>query len=340
MKLDERKFMILQAIIDDYVMTAVPVGSRTISKKSGVGFSPATIRNEMSDLEELGYLAQPHTSAGRIPSVKAYRLYVDELLQRERLSLEDSQRIYRHLSRRTNQVEEVIRHAAVALSDLTKYTSVIVAPHIETLRIQRIQIVPMSEGTALMVVVTSAGIVKDAIVRVPRDLEAEHLFSISQMLTEQLRDLSVTEVRQRFAEMFRDLSENRRFLAGIMDVLENRLCEGQPADMMVGGRANMLNYPEYANAEKAKGRLAGLESREKLYPILQKGSGMEFSIRIGPENELPELRDCSVITATYRVDDETTGTMGIIGPVRMRYGRVLSALDYVGRMLSEVLASE
>ncbi|MGI6172735.1 MAG: heat-inducible transcriptional repressor HrcA [Christensenellales bacterium] len=340
MKLDERKFMILQAIIDDYIMTAAPVGSRTISKKSGVGFSPATIRNEMSDLEELGYLAQPHTSAGRIPSIKAYRLYVDELLRKETLSLEDSERIYKHLSRRTNQVEEVIRRAAIALSDLTKYTSVIVAPHIETLRIQRIQIVPVSEGTALMVVVTSAGIVKDAIVRVPGDLEAEHLFGISQMLTEQLHDLSVTEVRHRFAEMFRDLRENRRFLAGIMDVLENRLRERQPADMIVGGRANMLNYPEYANAEKARGLLAVLESREKLYPILQRGSGMEFTVRIGPENELPELSDCSVITATYRVDDETTGTMGIIGPVRMRYGRVLSALDCVGRMLSELLSGE
>ena len=339
-KLDERKFMILQAIIDDYILTASPVGSRTISKKSGVGFSPATIRNEMSDLEELGYLAQPHTSAGRVPSLKAYRLYVDELLKREELSPEESQRILSHMTSRSNQVEEVIRRAAMALSDLTNYTSVIVAPHIETLRIARIQFVPVTEGKALMVVVTSAGIVKDALIRIPKDLDAEYLFRISQMLTEQLADLTVSQVRQKFAEMFRDMNENRRFMADVMDVLENRLREEQSADVMVGGRVNMLHYPEYSDAEKAMGLLSVLENREKLYPILTNGNGMEFTIRIGPENRLPELSDCSVITATYRVDEKTTGTMGIIGPVRMQYARVMSVLGFMGRTLEEILSGQ
>ena len=179
MQLDERKFMILKAIIDDYVLTGMPVGSRTISRKSGVGFSPATIRNEMSDLEELGYLDQPHTSAGRVPSHKAYRLYVDRLLQVGNLSPEETKKIQAHLRERTSQVQEVIRSAAQVLSDATHYTSVIVAPQAQALRIRRVQLVPITENTALLVIVTNAGIVKDAVVRVPGELSAEHLHAIS-----------------------------------------------------------------------------------------------------------------------------------------------------------------
>ena len=167
MKMDDRKFMILRTIIDDYISTAVPVGSRTISRKHGVGFSPATIRNEMSDLEELGYLAQPHTSAGRVPSAKAYRLYVDQLMRAYKLSDDDMRQINGHLKVRVGEVEDIIRSAAQALSDATNYTALVVAPHLDTLRIKRVQLIPITEGNALMIIVTSAGLVKDALVRVP-----------------------------------------------------------------------------------------------------------------------------------------------------------------------------
>ena len=193
MGLDERKFLILQAIIDDYITTAMPVGSRTISRKAGVGFSPATIRNEMSDLEELGYLAQPHTSAGRVPSYKAYRLYVDKLLKAGQLSGEERQKIAQHMQTRSRQVETVIRRAARVLSDATKYTSVVVAPHIGSLRIRHVQIVPVSSGTAMLIIVTSAGIVKDAVINIPEGLSADHLYGISRMLTERLEQQARTD---------------------------------------------------------------------------------------------------------------------------------------------------
>ena len=183
MQLDERKYLILQAIIDDYIMTAMPVGSRTISRKSGVGYSPATIRNEMSDLEELGYLDQPHTSAGRVPSNKAYRLYVDHLMKTAKLTNDERERMHEHLISKSKQVEGVIRSAAGVLSDATKYTSVIVAPKLGTLRIKHVQLVPVAERTALMVIVTNVGIVKDALIRVPEDMDADDLYSISRMLT-------------------------------------------------------------------------------------------------------------------------------------------------------------
>ena len=188
MQLDERKYLILQAIIDDYISTAMPVGSRTISRKSGVSCSPATIRNEMSDLEELGYLDQPHTSAGRVPSNKAYRLYVDHLLKAAKLSSDERERIQDHLTSRSKQVESVIRNAAEVLSDATKYTSVIVAPKLGSLRIRHVQLVPVADRTALMVIVTNAGIVKDAVIRVPEGLDADDLYSISRVLTLGLAD--------------------------------------------------------------------------------------------------------------------------------------------------------
>ncbi|NLD60742.1 MAG: heat-inducible transcription repressor HrcA [Clostridiales bacterium] len=339
MGLDERKFLILQAIIDDYITTAMPVGSRTISRKAGVGFSPATIRNEMSDLEELGYLAQPHTSAGRIPSYKAYRLYVDKLLKAYQLSNDECQRIAEHMETRSRQVEAVIRRAARVLSDATKYTSVVVVPHIGSLRIRHVQIVPVSEGVAMLVIVTTAGIVKDAVIHIPEGLTADHLYGISRMLTEQLADKPIESVRQIFAEMIRDMGQNRKLLADAMRVIEENIASVDDRDVYVGGSANLLSYPEYADVAKAKNFLAVLESREMLRKLMGSG-GVEISIRIGPENELPELSDCSIVTASYRMGDQSTGTLGIIGPTRMDYSRVITVLHFMGNAISQLLSEK
>lgn len=338
--LDERKFMILKAIIDDYILTAMPVGSRTISRKNGVGFSPATIRNEMSDLEELGYLAQPHTSAGRVPSHKAYRLYVDQLLRNDDLSDIEKKRIEEYMSRRSGQVEDIVRAAADVLADTSGYTSVIVAPQIQTLRINRVQLVPVAEGTALMIVVTSAGIIKDAIIEVPEDITSEHLYRLSEMLTEELAGHTLSEVRQIFARMFRDLSQHRRLLGGVMKVMEDKLTEDAPEDIVIGGGTKMLNYPEYSDIEKAKNFLAMIESKDRLASILKKSGGMEISIRIGSENDIEELKDCSLVTATYRVGAHGNGTLGIIGPTRMNYRRVVTVMEYMGDMISRMLSGD
>ncbi|MEA4897939.1 heat-inducible transcriptional repressor HrcA [Bacillota bacterium Meth-B3] len=338
MRMDERKFLILQAIIDDYIMTAVPVGSRTISRKQGVGFSPATIRNEMSDLEELGYLDQPHTSSGRVPSPKAYRLYVDHLLKVSEVGREDAERISAYLHQRATQVEQVIKRAAQVLSDITQYTALVTAPEVEALRIVRVQLVPVSASKALVIVVTSAGLIKDAVIRVPEALGSHHLYELSQMLTNQLHGLSLSEVRRRFAELFVGMKENRRLLAGVLEVIENRLEDEAKGEVMVGGSANLLSHPEYADVEKAKHFLSVLESREKLYPLLKQAGAMEFTIRIGPENDLPELSECSLVTVGYHMGKQAGGTIGIIGPTRMDYGRVLSVLSYMGRMITEMLS--
>ena len=339
MQLDDRKYLILQAIIDDYIMTAMPVGSRTISRKAGVGFSPATIRNEMSDLEELGYLDQPHTSAGRVPSNKAYRLYVDHLMKSVKLSNDERELMHEYLVTKSRQVESVIRAAASVLSDATKYTSVIVAPKLGTLRIRHVQLVPVAERTALMIIVTSAGIVKDAIIRVPEGLDADDLYSISRMLTEKLSDKPLEAVRQAFAELLRNAELNRKLLGETLDVIEKRLeSEGDPSDVIIGGSANLLKYPEYSDVNKARNFLAVLESKDTVRRLLNRDGGMEVTIRIGPENQMPELNDCSIVTASYRLGDHNTGTLGIIGPTRMNYNRVISVLEFMGRALSDVLS--
>ena len=338
MQLDERKYLILQAIIDDYIVTAMPVGSRTISRKSGVGYSPATIRNEMSDLEELGYLAQPHTSAGRVPSNKAYRLYVDRLLKTAKLTTDERERMHEHLVDKSKRVEGVIRSAAEVLSDATKYTSVIVAPKLGTLRIKHVQLVPVADKTALLIIVTNAGIVKDAVIRVPGGLSADELYSISRMLTEKLADKPLEAVRQEFAEMLRNNAENRRLLGEALQVIEQKLESEDQSDVIIGGSANLLGYPEYSDVNKARNFLAVLESKDTIRKVLTRDGSMEVTIRIGPENQVPALNDCSIVTASYRVGDHSNGTLGIIGPTRMNYNRVISVLDFMGRALSDVLS--
>ena len=314
MQLDERKYLILQAIIDDYILTAMPVGSRTISRKSGVGYSPATIRNEMSDLEELGYLDQPHTSAGRVPSNKAYRLYVDHLMKTVKLTNDEREQMHEHLVSKSKQVEGVIRTAASVLSDATKYTSVIVAPKLGTLRIKHVQLVPVAERTA-------------------------ELYAISRMLTEKLADKPLEAVRQAFSELLRNAETNRKLLGETLQVIEKRLeAGGDASDVIVGGPANMLEYPEYSDVNKARSFLAVLESKDTLRKLISRDGGMEISIRIGPENQVPALNDCSIVTASYRVGDHSNGTLGIIGPTRMNYNRVISVLEFMGRALSDVLS--
>ena len=325
MIMDERKFLILQAIVDDYITTAAPVGSRTISRKSGVGFSPATIRNEMSDLEQLGYLAQPHTSAGRVPSYKAYRLYVDQLLNVSKLPPEEREKMNAYLSKKTDQVGTLIRSAAAVISDATRYTSVIVAPKLSTLRIRNLQMVPVSDTLALMVIVTNAGIVKDTVIRVPEGITPDMLYEISRMLTEQLADKPIEAVRQLFAELIRDMGEHRRLLAEAMQVIEEKMTHADESDVVIGGGANMLSYPEYQDAGKAQNEEKTLDPKE-------------VTIRIGPENGLPELSDCSVLTATYQAGDDSVGRLGIIGPTRMNYNRAISVLRYMGMALSELLS--
>lgn len=329
-----RKERILRAIIQDYVLTAMPVGSRTISRKYETSLSSATIRNEMSDLEELGYLAQPHVSAGRVPSYKAYRLYADELLSGSEIAEDPTAREY--FSRCVRQMEDVVRTAAQTVADLTRYTAVVVMPRQLELRVSCLQLVPMPRGAALLVIVTDTGAIRDTVIRVSERLDGDALYAISRMLTERLAGRTLREVQEILGAYSRRSGPDAQVLQGIADLTAQMERQSATDTVIIGGSHNILNYPEYADVEKARAFLSALEQKEKLVEVLTAGDA-DYAIHIGRENGLPALNDCAAVTAGYRVGNGYRGTVGVIGPARMDYGQVLSVLSAVGHTLSALL---
>ena len=338
MEMDERKLKILQAIIDDYILTGSPVGSRTISRKYDMGLSSATIRNEMSDLEELGYLDQPHVSAGRVPSAKAYRLYVDSLMRTGKIQDDSFETLSRHFSGRVHQMEDIIDHAASVLSALTKYTAVVLPPQGKQPRLETVQLVPVSRGSALVVIVTDAGIVRDSTIRVSGNLDSDTLYTISRALTEELRGHTLAEACELLPGMIQRMQQNEELLRGLYGFLTERKEAPRRPHVAVGGTSNMLSYPEYSDMEKARSFLSLMETRDRLASIIAGDGEMAFTVRIGPETGVPEMVDCSIVTATYSTKSGQQGTIGVIGPTRMQYSKVLSILNTMGHQLTDLFS--
>ena len=340
MAMDARKFRILQAIIDDYILTAIPVGSRTISKRYDMNLSSATIRNEMSDLEELGYLDQPHVSAGRVPSAKAYRLYVDELLREGKLKTDDVQSIRDHFQNRSGKMEDVISRAAQVLSSMTSYTSLAMGPKGDEMTVRNLQLVPISHHSALLVIVTDSGIIRDSVIHVDSDLDSDALYAISRMLTERVTGCTLHETQQTLKSMSKEFAEKR----GVIESISRLVAEAESSDgktrIAFAGPSNILNFPEYSDVEKARTFLSLLETKDAILSLLEQRQSVAFTVRIGPETGVPELSDCSVVTATYSLDHGTHGTIGVIGPTRMQYSRVLDVLGAMGQQLSSLLKED
>jgi len=337
MIMDERKFRILQAIINDYILTAIPVGSRTISKKYAMGLSSATIRNEMSDLEELGYLAQPHISAGRIPSAKAYRLYVDQLLQNGMIDTIDPIQIQRHFEGRLHKMEDVIRHAAAVLSSMTHYTAVISAPSSPEPHIKRLQLISVSEQMAMVVIITDAGIIRDAMIGIDEGIDNDTLYAISNFLTEKLSGLTFVQALSAINDLLPKMGTKQKLMHGI-EALARQSSQKTAPSYTVGGSGNILSYPEYSDIEKARDFLSLIETNEKLAQLMMTNEPVSFTIRIGPETGMPEMRDLAVVTVSYVTGGDSCGTLGVIGPIRMQYPKVLSILQTVSKQLSELLS--
>lgn len=340
MGMDERKLRILRAIIDDYILTGVPVGSRTISKKYEMGLSSATIRNEMSDLEELGFLDQPHVSAGRIPSAKAYRLYVDSLLKAGIIPDDSAESVMNHFSGRVHQMEEVIDHAARVLSSLTQYTAVVLSPKGREPTLRTIQLVPVSSGSALVVIVTDQGVIRDSMIRISPDMDSDTLYAISRTLTEELRGMTLTEACGVLPDLIRRMEGNDEVLLSLYGYLSEGSRRPGIPHVAIGGTSNMLNYPEYSDVDKARNFLSLMETRDKLADIIRGNGEMAFTVRIGPETGVPEMTDCSIVTATYSTSGGQQGTIGVIGPTRMRYSRVISILNMMGHQLTDMFSGE
>ena len=339
MDLIERKYRILQAIIDDYILTALPVGSRTISRKYEQKLSSATIRNVMSDLEELGYLDSPHTSAGRVPSNKAYRLYVDQMLRPMALSPEEQAFIRECFDRRTHQVEDLSLRIAKALSSMTHYTTAVMTRTPKSDQIfSHLQLVPIAERRALLIIVTKSGAVRQSVIDVGTRIDPDELYTVSKILSAQLDGCPLSELNARFAAVSGSAPQGVEHVMRALSMEAQQASKDEVSALVVGGRSNLLRFPEYSDVDKARSLLSVFETRDKMVDLLSTGGEMEFSVRIGPETGLEETKDCSIVTASFRLGDGRVNTIGLIGPTRMEYGRALSVLAQVGRTLADVLS--
>ena len=339
MEILDRKYRILQAIIDDYILTALPVGSRTISRKYEQKLSSATIRNEMSDLEDLGYLDSPHTSAGRIPSNKAYRLYVDQMLQPIPLSLEDAAYIRSCFDTRSRQIEQISMRLARALSGMTHYTAAVMTrmPREEQF-FSHMQMVPVADRRVVLVIVTESGAVTQTQVELDAAIDPDVLYTVSKFLSQRLAGCPMSQLHHALLEIAEgEPDEMSKLLKTLASQDDDNMETGS---IVVGGRSNLLSYPEYSDVEKARNLLSVLETRDKMVSLLNTHGEMEITVRIGPETGMEELKDCSVVTASYRMRDGRVNTIGLIGPTRMQYGRVLSVLNQVGRSIYELFDSQ
>lgn len=337
MPMDERKQKVLEAIIMDYIATAEPVGSRTIARKYGLGVSPATIRNEMADLEELGYIEQPHTSAGRIPSDLGYRYYVDCLMEKETLDRAEEEYIRQRFSKKVEEIETVFKKATEVLSEISSYTALILGPHWTKKTFDFIQLILLEPGTVLMVVVINQRLVQHWILNVPENIGVQDLERVSRVLNDKLKGYTLDEVkRDTLIDIYQELSGYKSLVRYILDAVEHLSCSGGHNKVYMGGTLNILNQPEFKDVDKLKNLLSVLEQENIVKEIMEASPYQGVSIKIGGENKHDGITDCSVITATYHVEG-ITGTVGIIGPTRMSYSRVVSLVECVAQNLSEVL---
>jgi len=335
MELTERKLRILQAIIDDFVFSAEPIGSRTLSKKYDLGISPATIRNEMADLEEMGYLTHPHTSAGRVPSDKAYRLYVDSMMERRPLGDEEKEVIRTRLEEDMTELDKTIEKAAALLSEITHLTAFAITPREETNKLKYVNLLPVDEGSIVLMIVTESGKIKNTVMRMNCDYSEKKLEILSKMLTYNYRGKEVSDLLT--VDIIKSIEGNMEAMSGMMEnimpefmkTLEKML----DTELYMEGLTNIFNIPEYNDLDRARGFMGMLNKKEQLTKVINdRGDGI--MITIGSENDDDEMKDCSLITATYRVNGKLVGKIGVIGPTRMEYEKVTSLVEFVTDNLS------
>lgn len=340
MTMDERKRRILQAIIDDYINTAEPIGSRTIAKRHELGLSSATIRNEMADLEEMGYLAQPHTSAGRIPSDKGYRLYVDHLMPVRELELEEIQKIKMAMETRINELTQLIKQASAVLSRITNYTSMVMTPQMKRSSIKALQVVPIETGNAMVIVVNNAGIARNCMIRISETIGPDTLIMISNALNHRLSGLTIEEVNIHvIQDLEREIGISSQLLLPIFKGVADCIDQIDDPEVYVEGTTNIFNHPEFRDMSKARNIMSLLDEKNSLYKILIESVDENgITIRIGTENDITGIKDCSLITANYSVADNFIGTIGIIGPTRMEYPKVISSMKYITKLINEEIA--
>lgn len=342
MELDERKTTILKAIIQTYLETGEPVGSRTISKYTDLNLSSATIRNEMSDLEEMGYILQPHTSAGRIPSDKGYRLYVDELMKEKEREVADIQQL---AIRKTDRLEKVLQQVVRVLASNTNYATMITGPQIHQTKIKFIQLSKVSEEQLLAVIVVEGNLVKNQMIGLEEPINDEQILKLNLMLNTQLNGLTIREINLgMIAKLKEQAGIHSSVVSSVLDAVAEAIAvEDEEVPVYTSGATNILKYPELADHQKASELLSAFEEKQALVDMLKDVSEEEqeenkngIQIYIGSESPIQTMKDCSVVTATYELGDGMKGTIGIVGPKRMDYENVVDNLKTLKNQLDGI----
>lgn len=340
MRLSERKKKILQLVVDDYIDTAVPVSSKSLTEKHLQNISSATVRSELSALEELGYLTQLHTSSGRVPSNEAYKLYVSELMVKDRLSPKEISYIKKIFTEKTEDLEYVVKNAVKVISELTDYTSVGLSRNDTNERIINIKLFRYRSDSALVLIVTDNKLLKDSYIHIPDSMTDEQLETASGMLAKVFEGKTISELDRLPAEIDTQFAEYKQVFYDVLNALHEYF-EASADNIILEGEDKILNHPEYADVDRIKNFLSVVTSKDKMVNMLSDdGRGVKINVKIGKDGYDGMPEDCSVVTATYSVNGSDLGTYGVIGPCRMDYQKVFAVLENVGRILETLLSEK
>ncbi|SEM30242.1 heat-inducible transcription repressor HrcA [Mesobacillus persicus] len=337
MLLTDRQVLILQVIVDDFIRTAQPVGSRSLSKKDEISFSSATVRNEMADLEELGFIEKTHTSSGRIPSEKGYRYYVDHLLLPQKLNRSEIQSVRSIFAEQIYELEKIVQKSAKILSELTSYTSIVLGPAVNNNKLKRIQIVPLNQDTAIAIIVTDTGHVENRVFHFPASVDPGDVEKMVNILNERLAGVPLINLNGRiYKEVASILRQHIKSYDVLMGSISETLSIPASDKVFFGGKTNMLNLPDFNDIEKIRNLMAMIEQEDGISQLIRRNP-KGLNVKIGRENDNSAMEDCSLITATYSIGSEKLGTIAVLGPTRMEYSRVISLLEFISADLSKVL---
>ncbi len=338
-ELDERKVKILNAIIKNYLETGEPVGSRTISKYTDLNLSSATIRNEMSDLEDLGYIVQPHTSAGRIPSDKGYRFYVNNLIAAKDKEVSAMQE---WMIEKTEKMENLLKNVAKVLATNTQYATMISAPSVVSNRLKFVQLSAVDDHQVLSVVVMDGNIVKNKIINVEKPLDNETLLKLNMLLNTNLNGLTVDQINLALITRLKEQAGiHDEIIAQVLDTVAETITQDEDLQVYTSGATNIFKYPELADSKKASELLDTFEEKQSLMELLTDSTAESDStgiqVYIGDETPISTMKDCSIVTATYELGDGVKGTIGIVGPKRMDYENVVDNIKSLKGQLDKLL---
>ena len=341
MKLSERKKKILQIVVDDYIDTAMPVSSSSIANKYLTDISSATVRSELSALEELGFLTQLHTSSGRIPSPEAYKLYVSELMVKDKLSVKELNYIKRIFTEKSGNIEHVIKNAVKVISELTNYTSIGVPATGADEKIEVIKLVRFKPTATLVIIVTQSRLYKDNFIQISEDVTDKPVESYSEMLSKLLVGKTLNEVANSGEELINEFNDYRDVFYKVIEALKEYVSESE--EVVMEGKEKILQHPEYADVDNIKKFLSVVSSNDRIADIMtsENGKELKLNVQIGSKEEGSSVPDgCSVVSATYSVNGQKLGTYGVIGPSRMDYQKVVSVLENVGKILESILSGK